>query len=59
MDNTKNVKCVMVIDENLPQGIIANTAAETNEENYTYYGICIYGNKKKVNKLTGSMPLLR
>lgn len=24
-----------------------------------YFGIAIYGNKKKVNRLTGSMPLLR
>lgn len=139
--DTKNMKCVIIIDENLPQGIIANTsailgitlgkkvpeivgcdvinaskrnhlgitgvpvpilkgnadilkelreklyedefndliiidfsdvaqrcndyddyiikAAETSEEDYIYYGICIYGDKKKVNKLTGSMPLLR
>lgn len=25
---TKNSKCVMVIDENLPMGIISNTAAD-------------------------------
>lgn len=41
----QNEKCVMVIDENLPLGIIANLA------------IC--GPKKKFNKLTGNMPLLR
>ena len=34
-------------------------ASETYEDSYTYYGICICGNKKKINKLTGSMPLLR
>lgn len=34
-------------------------AANTKEEDHNYLGIAIYGNKKKVNKLTGSMPLLR
>jgi len=34
-------------------------AAVTEEEKHNYYGVAIYGNKKKVNKLTGSMPLLR
>jgi len=29
------------------------------EHELQYYGIAICGNKKKVNKLTGSMPLLR
>jgi len=36
-----------------------NKAADTPKEEYEYLGIAIYGNKKKVNKLTGSMPLLR
>ena len=31
----------------------------TREEHYTYLGLAIYGDKKKVNKLTGSLPLLR
>ncbi len=31
----------------------------TEEQDHHYYGISIYGNKKKVNKLTGFMPLLR
>ena len=30
-----------------------------SETEHTYLGIIICGNKKKVNKLTGSMPLLR
>lgn len=137
----QNEKCVMVIDENLPLGIIANTAAilgitlgrkmphlvgpdvtdrtgrshlgiielpvpilkgnpemirtireklyeqsyceltvadfsdlaqgcnvysefiekmrETTEADLTYLGLVICGPRKKVNKLTGSMPLLR
>lgn len=138
---SQNDKCVMVIDENLPLGIIANTAAvlgitlgkqhpeivgpdvfdgtknkhlgitafpvpilkgnvqiikelrsrlyteefqqltvvdfsdvaqscndyedftkkigKTDEEKLQYFGIAMYGNKKQVNKLTGSMGLLR
>lgn len=137
----KNEKCVMVIDEHLPLGIIANTAAimgitlgkkmpevvgadvtdktgnehlgiiefpvpilkgnaesikamreklyepdfsdltvvdfsdlaqgcktydefveqmkEVSEMDLNYFGIAICGSKKKVNKLTGNMPLLR
>lgn len=34
-------------------------AKTTYEEDYTYLGIAMFGNKKKVNKLTGSLPLLR
>ena len=33
--------------------------AETPENILQYFGIAICGPKKKVNKLTGSMPLLR
>jgi hypothetical protein len=33
-------------------------AAIVQEQDHTYLGIAIYGNKKKVTKLTGSMPLL-
>ncbi|MPM50386.1 hypothetical protein SDC9_97125 [bioreactor metagenome] len=31
----------------------------TNADALSYWGIAIVGNKKKVNKLTGSLPLLR
>ena len=34
-------------------------AACVTEQEHTYLGVAIYGEKKKVNKLTGSMPLLR
>lgn len=34
-------------------------AGATREEDHTYLGIAIYGAKKKVNRLTGSLPLLR
>ncbi|MGO0862707.1 DUF2000 family protein, partial [Clostridioides difficile] len=33
--------------------------ATVQEDELQYFGIGIYGNKKQVNKLTGSMPLLR
>lgn len=139
--NLQNEKCVMVIDEHLPLGVIANTAAimgitlgkklpevvgadvydksgnehlgiiefpvpilkgnvesikaireklyaedfsdlsvvdfsdlaqgcktydefiekmkDVSEADLNYFGVAICGSKKKVNKLTGSMPLLR
>lgn len=34
-------------------------AAAVSEREHTYLGIAIYGDKKAVNRLTGSMPLLR
>lgn len=34
-------------------------AASVPEEDHNYFGIAIYGNKKKVNTLTGFLPLLR
>ena len=34
-------------------------AASVPEQEHTYLGIAIFGNKKKINKLTGFMPLLR
>ena len=34
-------------------------AATVPEQEHTYLGVAIYGDKKKVNKLTGFMPLLR
>ena len=34
-------------------------ASTISETKHTYLGLAIYGNKKKVNKLTGSIPLLR
>ena len=139
--NVENEKCVIIVDENLPLGIIANTAAilgitmgmkmpdvvgndvldlegnphmgiiqfpvpilkgnteilkkirtklfepqfseltvvdfsdlaqgcktyneftrkmaNTSENRLNYIGIAVCGNKKQINKLTGSMPLLR
>lgn len=37
----------------------ASKAAVTTEQDHKYFGIAVYGSKKKVNKLTGSMALLR
>ncbi|WP_416325936.1 DUF2000 domain-containing protein [[Eubacterium] hominis] len=34
-------------------------SAQHKTEEFTYYGIALFGNKKKVNKLTGSLPLYR
>jgi hypothetical protein len=34
-------------------------AAATEESDHSYFGLALYGNKKKINRLTGSMPLLR
>lgn len=34
-------------------------AGATQESDHNYLGIVLFGNKKKVNKLTGSLPLLR
>lgn len=34
-------------------------AAAAREEDITYLGIGIWGTKKQVNRLTGSLPLLR
>lgn len=31
----------------------------TSEAMLKYSGICLYGNKKRINKLTGSLPLLK
>lgn len=33
--------------------------AQTNNNDINYLGICIYGPKKKINKLTGNMRMLR
>lgn len=33
--------------------------AETEEENLLYLGIGLFGEKKKINKLTGNLPLLK
>jgi len=37
----------------------AKKAAETPERELAYYGIALFGDKKKINRLTGMLPLLR
>ena len=34
-------------------------AASTTGNDFVYLGLALYGEKKQVNKLTGSLPLLR
>ena len=34
-------------------------SAETPESEHHYYGIALFGDKKKINRLTGMLPLLR
>ena len=39
--------------------VFTEKLSQVPEESLQYFGIAIFGNKKKVNKLTGSIPLLR
>ena len=34
-------------------------SSETPESEHHYYGIALFGDKKKINRLTGMLPLLR
>lgn len=58
-------RCLTTVDfSDVAQGCQAypdylEKASKTPQEAHTYLGLAIYGDKKKVNKLTGSMPLLR
>ena len=36
-----------------------NNMASASADGLTYYGVALAGNKKKINKLTGSFALLR
>lgn len=40
-------------------GDYAELVARTEESAHTYLGVAIFGDRKKVNRLTGDMPLLR
>ena len=53
VDFSDVAQCCNSYDEYMHQ------AASTKEIDHTYLGIAIYGNKKKLNKLTGNIPLLR
>ena len=37
----------------------ARKSAETPEREHNYFGIALFGDKKKINRLTGMLPLLR
>lgn len=53
LDFTDIAQGCKVYDEYIEQ------SAQHKTEEFTYYGIALFGNKKKVNKLTGSLPLYR
>ena len=53
VDFSDVAQCCNIYDEYVAK------AAFVPEENHTYFGVAIYGDKKKVNKLTGFLPLLR
>lgn len=40
-------------------GDYTELVSRTEEHAHTYLGVAIFGDKKKVNRLTGDMPLLR
>jgi hypothetical protein len=63
--DTKDFSDLLIVDfsnaaqttityESYTEKILKSTA-----DDLEYLGVAIYGNRKKVNKLTGSMPLLR
>jgi hypothetical protein len=55
------MKVVIVLDEELPLGLIANAATalgETTSASIRYLGLCIYGEDATVRSLTGNLPLL-
>lgn len=62
---TDDYNDLMVVDfSDVPQSCMAYEkyiakAKTVCESDYTYLGIAIYGSRKKVNTLTGSLPLLR
>ncbi len=62
---TKEFKDVTAVDfSDTAQGCktydeFVKKIAETEEENLLYLGIGLFGAKKKINKLTGSLPLLK
>lgn len=63
--STKGFEDVAVVDfSDTAQGCktydeFTEKIAETEEENLLYLGIGLFGEKKKINKLTGNLPLLK
>jgi len=62
---TQELKCVMVVDfSDVAQSCktydeFIGKIADVPESDLNYFGVAICGNKKQVNKLTGSLPLLQ
>ena len=64
LDKTEFNDLTVVDFSDVAQGCITydeyiSKAAEIPEKDHVYLGLAICGDRKKVNKLTGSMPLLR
>lgn len=53
VDFTKQAQSCKVYEEYI------QLMKDTNQEDLSYMGIALYGTKKQINALTGSMPLLR
>ena len=61
-DGFEDVSCVdftNVAQECMTYTDYTDTMNHSKKEDFTYLGIALVGNKKKVNKLTGSLGLLR
>ena len=61
-DGFEDVSCVdftNVAQECMTYADYTNTMNHSKKDDFTYLGIALVGNKKKVNKLTGSLGLLR
>lgn len=61
-DDFNDVSCVDFTDvaqKCMTYEDYTNTMASTKIDDFTYYGVALAGNTKKINKLTGSFALLR
>ena len=61
-ENFKDISCIdftNVAQECMTYVDYINTMKHSTKDNLVYMGIAIVGDKKKVNKLTGSLKLLR
>ena len=50
---------IILKKEHLLSVMKSNICGFDKEDEIEYLGICIYGQKKKINKLTGSLKMLR
>ena len=52
-------KLKIAIRAKFEKNLFIEKISKVPESDLNYFGIAICGSKKKINKLTGSMPLLR